>query len=98
MLSIKAAVAAGALAASTAGGAYAAGVVNKNGHEVNAHAAHGQSVAAAARARLASALDGRGGGGQDAGQPLHRAPAQLLPIRVQCRTGGAHPSTYAVRR
>ena len=55
-------------------------------------------AAEAARARLASALRGRRGGGQNAGQTLHRAPAQPQPIRVQCRAGGAHPATYAVRR
>ena len=54
MQSIKALVATGAVVASTVGGAYAAGVVNKNGHEVNEHAAHGQSVAAAARAQHAT--------------------------------------------
>jgi hypothetical protein len=51
MQSIKALIATGAVVASTVGGAYAAGVVNKNGHEVDDHAAHGQSVAASARAR-----------------------------------------------
>jgi hypothetical protein len=54
MQSIKAVVAAGAITVSTIGGAFAAGVVNKNGHEVNDHAAHGQAVAAAARAKHAA--------------------------------------------
>jgi hypothetical protein len=51
MKSIKVVIATGAVVASTVGGAYATGVVNKNGHEVNDHAAHGQAVAAAARAK-----------------------------------------------
>lgn len=51
MQSIKVVIVTGAVVASTVGGAYAAGVVNKNGHEVNDHAAHGQAVAAAARAK-----------------------------------------------
>lgn len=56
MQSIKVLAATGAITVATIGGAYAAGTVNKNGHEVNDHAAHGQAVAAAARAKhLASA-------------------------------------------
>jgi hypothetical protein len=57
MMSLKAALATGAIVATTMGGAYAVHapadgpVVNKNGHTVNPHAAHGQAVAAAARAK-----------------------------------------------
>lgn len=50
MRRVRIALATVAVAATTVGGAYAAGVVNKDGHQVDDHAAHGQSVAAAARA------------------------------------------------
>lgn len=50
MHALRITIATAAVAATTIGGAYAAGVVNKNGHPVDDHAAHGQSVAAAARA------------------------------------------------
>ena len=51
MRSIKVALATAVVVGATISGAYAAGVVNKNGHEVDAHASHGQSVAAAAPAK-----------------------------------------------
>lgn len=57
MRSIKVGLAAAAVVGATVSGAYAAGVVNKSGHEVDDHAAKGQAIAAAARAKHAAPAD-----------------------------------------
>jgi len=54
MRSIKLGIATLAVVGATVSSGYAAGVVTKSGHEVDDHAAHGQSVAAAARAAAAA--------------------------------------------